>query len=138
MRKFKRLLACVFAFTLTTFAALAQTETGQITGTVLDPTGAVVPNAKVIVKIRATGLTRETTSTGTGTYSVTNLQPGTYTVSASAPGFSTLEEPAQVTVGAKVGLDLHLELGRPETVVQVSETAGLLNTETQTLSENVT
>src|SRR6266481_2566492 len=86
----------------------SQTETGQITGSVLDPTGAVIPNAKVTVKSVSTGLERQTATTTAGTYTVTNLQPGRYTVTAEAPGFSSIQQMADVTVGARVGLDIRM------------------------------
>src|SRR5579864_8623412 len=58
---------CLCALVLfVTLAALAQTETGQITGTVRDQSGAVIANAKVTVKSVTTGLTRQATSNGAG------------------------------------------------------------------------
>ena len=117
----------------------SQTETGQITGAVLDPTGAVIPNAKVTVKSVATGLERQMTTTSAGTYTVTNLQPGRYSVMAEAPAFSAVEQMADVTVGARVGLDIRMTVGGVTATVEVTEApAGLINTETQTLSQTVT
>ena len=138
MRMCTRLFATIGVVTLFALAAFAQTETGQITGTVTDPTGALVPNARIAVTSNSTGLVREATTTGSGAYSVSNLQPGVYTVTVEAGGFSRVRQQANVAVGAKVGMDFRLEIGRAETVLQVSETAGLVNTETQTLSQNVT
>src|SRR5215831_6716394 len=86
----------------------SQTETGQIAGTVSDPTGAILPNAKITVKSTTTGLERETSSTSSGTYAVTNLQPGSYVVRVEAAGFSTVQQSVNVDVGAKVGLDLKM------------------------------
>src|SRR2546430_1768770 len=60
--------------------ALGQTETGQITGKVVDPNGAVVAKASVTVKSKSTGATRTATSSADGFYTVTNLQPGIYEV----------------------------------------------------------
>ncbi len=84
------MLFVLLMFVLITFAheGFSQTETGQITGTVFDPTGAVIPNAKVTVKSVSTGLERQTTTTSAGTYAVANLQPGRYTLRAEASGFS--------------------------------------------------
>jgi len=89
----------------------SQAETGQIAGTVPDPTGAVIPNAKITVKSVTTGLERQTVTTSAGTYAVTNLQPGRYMVTAEASGFSAVEQMADVTVGAKVGLDFRMMVG---------------------------
>src|SRR5689334_13148800 len=82
------LLLSICAATL----AYSQGETGQISGTVYDPSGAVVPNAKITVKSVATGAERQTTSSGAGTYTVTNLQPGTYTVKVEATGFAAFQQ----------------------------------------------
>ncbi len=130
------MLATVFAL----FASLvfAQTETGTITGTVSDPTGAVVPSAKITVKNTATNAIRSSQTNSTGSYTVTNLPPGPYMVSVEASGFTTAQRPVEVTVGSRVGLDIALAVGQTGTTVEVSEMAATVNTETQTLSEVVT
>src|SRR5262245_27584880 len=66
----------------------AQTETGLITGTVTDPTGAVVVNAAVTVQNLDTNLERKTTTSSVGVYTITSLPPGLYQVRVDAPGFS--------------------------------------------------
>ncbi len=65
------------------------------------------------------------------------MQPGSYTVSARATGFSTIQQNVIVAVGAKVGLDLKLAVGGVQTVVEISDMVGLVNTETQTLSQTI-
>src|SRR5262249_32087831 len=77
-------------------------------------------------------------STSSGTYAMTNLQPGRYTVSAEASGFSTVQQAADVTVGARIGLDIKMEVGAVQAAGEITEAAGLINTETQTLSQTVT
>jgi len=115
---------------------MAQTETGQITGTVTDATGAVMPNAKVTVKAVATQAVRITLTAAAGNYTVTNVLPGVYEVTVEAPGFAKATKHAQVAVGARVGLDLKMEVGLATTVVEVSGEAGVLvNTETQTIGQ---
>ncbi len=130
-------LAAVFA-TLCLGAAYAQTETGQITGTVLDPTGAAVPNANVSATSSDTGAVRTAQTESGGSYSFTNLLPGVYAVRANSAGFAAFEQKVTVTVGARIGLDIHLEVGKTETTVQVTESAVEVNTETQTLGTVVT
>src|SRR5690242_7335770 len=116
----------------------SQTETGRITGTVFDPSGAVIPNAMVTVKSAATGLERQTTTTNSGTYAVTNLQPGRYTVTAQATNFAPVQQTADVTVGAAIGVDIHLAVGGITAAVEVTEApAGLINIENQTVSQTV-
>ena len=132
----RRLLAFLFVFTLCAFVALAQTETGQITGTVMDPTGAVVPNATVTVKDLSTNATR-TNKTPDGSYVFANMQSGRFEVTGTAQGFQTVKQVVEITVGAKVHLDLHLAVGTQSTIVEVSEAAIQVNTETQTLGATV-
>jgi outer membrane receptor protein involved in Fe transport len=120
---------------LATGIALAQSETGTITGTVSDPAGAVVPNAKVTVRNAATNASRLTTTGSSGVYTITNLQPANYTVSVEAPGFSTSQTAVNVTVGGRSGLDIKLTIGQVGTTVEISELAVAVNTETQTLSQ---
>jgi len=127
------LLMCVSATVLT-----AQTETGQITGTVFDPAGAVLPQATITATDPVTKTTRTTASSGSGTYVVPSLRPGTYEVTATAKGFQTTKQNVNVTVGARVGLDFHLMLGEATTVVEVAENVTQINTETQTVSQNIT
>ena len=111
-----------------------QAETAQITGTVYDPSGAAIPNASVAVKSADTGALRELTTSASGAYMATDLLPGDYLVTATAPGFVQIQQRVTTTVGAKLALDLHLEVGKASTVVEVSASAIQVNTETQTLS----
>jgi len=131
-------LRLIALFTVALFAlasiVVAQTETGQITGTVVDQSGAAVPNATITVKSAETGITRGAASNGSGAYIVTNLLPGEYTVTAAAPGFAQSAEKVTVTIGSKITADLKLEVGKASTIVEVAGTAVQVNTETQTLS----
>src|SRR5215475_2300795 len=85
-----------WTLSLALFGALAALSTqgmaqslfsGDIQGTVSDPTGAVVPGASVALKSIDTGATQNTTAGATGTYRFTLLKPGHYTVTASQNGF---------------------------------------------------
>jgi len=119
--------------------AYSQAETGQITGTVFDPTGAVIPGAMVVVKSLATGAERQTMTASGGTYAITNLQPGRYSVSAEAQGFSKVQQLADVSVGAAVGMDIRMQVGGVSAAVEVVEAPlGVINTENQTISQTVT
>ncbi len=134
MRFWKTQLGILIALLGITGLIWAQAETGQITGTVTDPTGAIVANATVKVVSTSTGAERTTTSSGSGDYAVANLLPGEYTVTVSSEGFTTFQQKVIVAVGTKVGLDVKLQVGQTGTVVQVTESAVKVNTETQTLS----
>ena len=62
---------------------------GAIVGTVADPSGAVIPNARITAANVATGVSQSTVTSGAGTYTIPNLVVGTYTVTAEGPGFKT-------------------------------------------------
>src|SRR5581483_160782 len=68
---------------------LAQIDQGTITGTVTDPSGAVVPNAQVTLTENDTGLVLKSVANKGGFYVFSPVKIGNYTVTASAPGFST-------------------------------------------------
>jgi hypothetical protein len=72
---------------------------GDVTGTVLDPSGAAVPNATVTLKNNDTGGTQTTNTTSTGAYRFHLLNPGSYTVSAAASGFQGRAQNVSVAVG---------------------------------------
>jgi outer membrane receptor protein involved in Fe transport len=112
----------------------AQAETGQITGTVTDPTGGVVANASLKAANSATGAERSSTSNGSGVYAFPNLEPGTYDLTVTAPGFSTVKEKITLSVGQKLGADIKLQVGTTSTTVEVTEAAVQVNTETQSLT----
>jgi hypothetical protein len=131
------LLQSVLFITLGTSLSVSlfgQAETAQITGTVYDPSGAAIPSATVTVKSVDTGALRELTTSASGAYIATDLLPGDYLVIATSPGFVQIQQRVTATVGAKLALDLHLEVGKASTVVEVNAAAIQVNTETQTLS----
>src|SRR5579883_2057884 len=85
--------------------AVAQNASGTIAGTVVDRSGAIVPNAKVVLKNEATNVTRDTVTNGSGVFTFPAVQPGNYTVTISSTGLQTYERPGiALTQGATVGL----------------------------------
>lgn len=109
----------------------AQESRGAITGRVTDPQGAVVPNAQVAVTNTQTNETRRTVTNETGYYEVNFLEPSTYTVSVEAPGFKRLVRSGiTVNVGARLEINLSLEIGAVAETVQVTAEAPLLETTT--------
>src|SRR3981189_3554547 len=70
---------------------VAQSDTASITGFVRDASGAVIPNANVVIRNESTGADRKTVSNRTGYYIVPNLTPGMYTISVDAAGFKKFE-----------------------------------------------
>lgn len=128
---------CILALCATGTQLMAQTETGQIVGNVLDPSGASIPGATVTVKSLATGGARTETSDAAGGFAFANLLPATYEVTATASGFATFKQNVEVTVGSRVGVDVKLEVGKSETVVEVAASAVVVNTETQTITQDI-
>lgn len=114
-------LAFGLAF-LTLPAAQAQAQYGTITGTVTDPSGEVVPGAKVVLTNQASQETRSTSTDGSGLFSFTTVPQGTYAVTVSAHGFKTLHKGNVVlSAGAEIGIPgLKLALGSSSQTVEVS------------------
>ncbi len=110
--------------------ALAQSVRGSLSGSVLDPSGASIPNATVTARDPNTGSTRQTTSSSSGAYSFPELNLGAYDVSASAPGFSTqVQHGVQITIGSVTALNLTLAAGSTSSVVNVDASAPAVETE---------
>src|SRR5438445_228482 len=94
--------------------AIAQSEIGGATlsGTILDPSGAGVPGAKVTATNPATRFARSTETTGTGLYTFSGLPVGVYEVTVDAKGFkSSRLSGITLAVGAVAALDVRLEIG---------------------------
>ena len=109
---------------------------GDLTGTVTDPSGAVVSGATVTMKSDATGASRTATTGANGTYRFSLLQPGTYTVSVTAPGFSKSEATANVAIGQASIADVKMAVGTSATTVEVTSAAPLVQADNADLSTN--
>jgi hypothetical protein len=119
--------------------ALAQSDTSALSGTVLDPSGAVVPNAKVTAKNEATGQERGATTNSVGAYTITNLPSGSYTVRVEATGFDTAVQQGtrlDPSIGARA--DVALKSGNTSTTVTVQADANRLQTESASVGQLVT
>ena len=122
---------CLFASQL----LLAQSSTtGEISGTVSDPSGAVVPNVPVTLKSIDKGFTQSATSNSQGAYRFSLLAPGNYAVSATAAGFKTTTVTQPVAVGAVAIANIIMELGTTGTTVEVSGDAPLLQADSSEIS----
>jgi hypothetical protein len=136
---FLRMPACVLVGLLLVVAtAFAQLETGQIGGTVTDPSGSVVPGATVTIKSLATGALRTAQASPTGGYLVVGLEPGNYEVSVESANFKPYNENVEVTVGSHVTLNPTLSVNATTTNVEVMAQGGAaVNTQSQELSQVV-
>ncbi len=116
----------------------AQLGTGSIEGSVLDPTGAVLPDAQVTVRNTATGVERVLTSDSGGRYRAVALEPGIYSVKASKAGFKTGEHTdVQVTVGSTTTVDVSLQVGAATETIEVTESAPAIDTEKTDVTSTV-
>lgn len=126
------LLACILLMQVA--PAKGQTAaTGQIIGTVTDPTKAVIPQAAVTVTNAATGLVRTTKSNADGDYVVPLLPPGNYSVSVAVSGFKTQTSTnISVEVATTAIVNIRLQLGEASQLVTVEAVAHILQTDSAT------
>jgi hypothetical protein len=135
MRKLASVLLLALAVLVAAGTTVAQTSTGQISGTVQDQTGAMVPGAKVVVKNEATSATYETQTTSAGAFAVASLLPGEYTVTVTASGFQTFQSVKNVvSVGGTVVVNATMQIGAQTSVVTVESTYERLDTANAMLS----
>jgi Carboxypeptidase regulatory-like domain/TonB-dependent Receptor Plug Domain/TonB dependent receptor len=101
--------------------SLAQVAGGRLSGTVSDPSGAGIPEAKLVIKNVATGVERTVTTNADGFYSTVNLLPGSYQIAISAAGFnSETRHGVTMSVGAQLTIDLTLRVGTISNKVEVT------------------
>jgi hypothetical protein len=132
---------CVISATLlllVSATASAQTVQGVITGTVTDPSGAVVPNARVTITNIGTGITQTTTTSTTGLYRFSLVPPGDYTASVTAAQFAEYKVGGiHVDASGTVPLNIKLELQTAQVTVEVSQLAPLVQTANSELNFNI-
>ena len=135
-RTVQRVLAGLFITCLVSipvFAAL----TGDLSGTVTDPSGAVVSQAKVTVKSVATGATRVVTTNDFGQFSVPQLEVGDYLVTVEKSGFKSSSQKTSVRSGENSRISAALQLGSSSETVNVEATAPLLDAATAQVSASL-
>ena len=117
----------------------AQVLYGSLTGTVTDPTGAVVPGAQVKCSNVSTGVSAEATTDPAGIYRFASLLPGTYEVTITAMGFTTQQTPSVViNLNQIARVDAALQVAKAATSVTVTTAAPLLQTETANVQTEIT
>jgi Carboxypeptidase regulatory-like domain len=128
----------VCATLLAVVCAFAQSERGNITGVVTDPTGAPIPSVPVLITNQATNTVEHISTTGTGEYNAPNLTPGSYRIEVSAQGFRTfVESNVVLTAGATIRADAQLQVGQLNESVQVQAQAIQMQTEDAKISTAV-
>jgi len=129
--------AAVLGLTVSAFAQ-ATLSTGSIQGNVTDPSGAVVPDAKVTITNRNTGQTISLTTNSSGLYNSGPVIPGEYQVRAEAKGFRTSALDLTVQVGVVTAGSIRVEVGEAAQVVEVRGSQVQINTEQATVQGVVT
>ena len=130
------LLTFVFLFTS---AAFSQLTTADVIGTVTDATGAVVPNAAVVLTNLGTNERRTSQTNGSGDYSFTLLPVGHYSISVKAGGFqAALTKDLSVEAGDRARSDVRLQTGSESTIIEVTASTPLLQADSATVSSTVT
>jgi hypothetical protein len=132
-------LLAILVIALLSVSAFAQTNTGRITGTVTDPSGAVVPKAKVVaVNIKVQSM-KEAVTNEQGNYVITAVQPGVYTVTATAAGFSKVViNNLEVTVAASVDADFKMKVGSGSETVEVAANSVTVQTTESSTARAIT
>jgi hypothetical protein len=123
-------LALLFALMLATITGMAQVQNGSITGTVTDPSGAVLPHAQVAALSTTTGTQYGATTTSSGDYTFPSLPIGRYTISVRLHGFKTeVRSHVAVEVGQREAVNFRMQLGNVVQTVQVSSSIPPLETQ---------
>src|SRR5579863_8033714 len=125
------LLAALVLFNL---PLMAQEASGRIIGVVTDPSGSVIPKARVTVTNVETGVSTETVTREDGSYQVLLLPVGTYRITAEAQGFRrTVTTPEKLEINQSLKIDARLEVGTTTETVQVEAIASGVETVVATL-----
>src|SRR5882672_7549338 len=133
----KRLVFAILVVLSLAVAANAQTFRGSINGTVVDPSGAVVPNAQVKATESATNIDHVTVTTSEGQFSFQDIPLGFYKVTVTATGFPAYTvDKVQVVAGTIYTLQVKLAMQQQATTVEVS--AAALSLDTTTATQNMT
>ena len=112
----------------------AQVSSAELSGTVLDVTGATLPGAKVTATNAGTNVARDTVSDATGNYVIPLLQPGNYVITAEATGFKKLvQKGLSLQINQQARLNLTLQLGQVSEEIQVTAQAPQLQSESSSL-----
>lgn len=119
-------------------SAQVSVSTGSLTGTVTDPQGASVSNAKVSITNKDTGVSLNLTTSDTGYFTSGALAPGNYRVRVEAAGFKTVETTAAVQVGQIATVNTKMELGASTNVIEVTSSAIQVNSEQASVQDVLT
>ncbi|HET6976417.1 MAG TPA: TonB-dependent receptor [Pyrinomonadaceae bacterium] len=133
-----RLVKAVVFTVICSVAVFGQSNKGGISGTVFDPNGAVVPGASVVITDLGTQKTVTLTTSQSGTYAGSSLDPVTYSVRVEATGFKkAIIEKVKVDTATTATVNITLETGTVGETVTISSEAAVINTESATTTQTV-
>src|SRR5580658_9035095 len=131
-------LSALFLLLVQSQRVFGQVDEGAITGTISDPSGAVIPNAQVTLTNTDQGLTLTTTTNGSGVYTFSPVRIGHYSVSAAAAGFTTTKQSnLQVAVGQQLQVNVQLKPGAASQPVEVTTAPPELQTSESSVGQTV-
>ncbi len=131
-------LALLLAACAVPWSLQAQDATGKIAGIISDPTGGVIPQAKVTATNVETKIAKSAVTDASGFYQIQPLPIGTYSVSVEAAGFSKMSSaPSHLEINQTMRVDLKLEIGSVSDVVTVDSQSSIIETQNATLSGTV-
>ena len=134
----QRLLLLTLALAVSLGALWAQTPTGTLQGTIKDPTGAVVPDAKITITNVDTGESRTLNTDATGRYLQPFLLPGNYRITVEKPGFQTLrQENVRLDVAQNRSVDLTLAVGAVTQEIRVEAAPPVVDVNTSSIGQVV-
>lgn len=113
----------------------AQSTFATVTGTVTDPTGAVIPNATIVITNKRTEVSRSLVSDAEGNYLIVNLDPGVYTVEIEAKGFAKSTRSVELLARQIVRIDVRVETAATTERVEILATSPI-TTESPTIADS--
>ena len=137
-------LACMLSMLsvvtiLSSFSHSQTATSGAVVGTVTDPSGAVVAGATITLTDKATGVARTASTNSSGRYIFVDVNPGVYSVIINKAGFATEKtDNHEVKVGTNLTLDISMQVGGANVVVEVSATGTEMETMNATIGNTVT
>jgi len=135
-RRWNMFAVLVVVVGLTASAAEAQSIFGSIVGVIKDPNDMVIPGAKITLTSLEERSSRDAVSDADGAFEYMNVKPGRYEITASAEGFATLKlQSLQLDARQTLRADLSMKVKATSEVIEVGDTAPMINTESATLSD---
>lgn len=138
MKRFLKLASAIFVALVLPMSLSAQSDNATVSGVVKDPSGGVIPGAKITLIDERTNLERRSTSNEVGYYIFTSIPPGDYAISVEAAGFKTTRRTGnRIVPSSAASIDLAMEVGGTTESVQVVASAGDVLPDSGTLGKEV-